>query len=384
MCVEVAFLEAQVVVRDSENIGGPVLIFTHDEWNAFLTGVRSGELDPLASREDQLRSEQAAPSSSASGELVEVTRVGGQVAIRDPKDHQRSTLVFDLPDWRAFANDVRHGEFDLDGQMVNRIRRAFQNVVPTTSAGELIERAKVKEHKRVLVGSQSHTSDSEQERYERIAATATEAAQVVIDLAEGGFDPLDLAEGDSDPLDLVVENITTLIDDAVALSASTPPSRRPGPAPLATKRGATAFPSSRLSTTIRQIATLDDQIAIRRGSLAEAISDTQQACKVLAAVSGRPDPSLLWAITAALTRISTCCQTLGQLAHERTRAVSSLAGLPRVSDPTGDPHLVGPVGRATRDALASPPRSVSPPASASRDVDDERREGPRITGPTGF
>ena len=265
------------------------------------------------------------------------------------------------------------------------------------------------------MGSQSHTSNGERERYERIAATAMELARVVIDLAEGGFDPLELAEGDSDPLDLVVENITALIDDTVALSASTPPSRRHSPAPRSTKRGATAFPSSRLSTTIRQIAAINDQIVIRRGTLAEAISDAQQACKVLAAVSGRPDPSLLWAIAAALTRISTCCQTLGQLTHERTRAISGLAGLPGVTRPiddsrvvvkatddlrlarpatrhprlvvkaSDDPRLIGPVQRATRAAVASPTTSfVSPPAPASRNAEDERRRGPSIGGPTRF
>jgi len=225
------------------------------------------------------------------------------------------------------------------------------------------------------MGSQSHTSSGGRERYERIAATANEVAQVVIALAQGA----------PTPLDLVVQNITTLVDDAVALGTTTPPSPSPHPAPIPTKRRVTAIPSPPLSTTITtQIATLDAQIAIKRGGLANAISDAKQACKVLAAVGGHADFSLLQEITAALTRISTCCQTLGQLVHDRTVAVSNLAALPQVTHPIDETRVVGPVGRTTREALASPTSFVSPPAPASRDVDDELRWGPRITGPTGF
>jgi hypothetical protein len=254
--------------------------------------------------------------------------------------------------------------------------------------------------------SQSHTSGSERERYERIAAGAFEVAQVVIGFAVEG----------SDPLDFVVESITTLINDAVALSASTPPSPRLRSTPLATNRGTTAFPQPRLSTTIRQIATLDDQIAIEGGGLAEAISDAKQACKELAAVGGRPNPSLLCAITAALTRINARCHALGQLVDERNRAVSGLAGLPgitrpiddsrvvvkatddlRLLDPIDDSHLVvkatddrrlaGPVDGAARQALASSTSFVSPPLF--QDIDDlimaspgfEDVEGPIVASP---
>jgi Domain of unknown function (DUF397) len=44
-CVEVAFVEDQVAVRDSKQHGGPVLVFTAHEWEAFLSGVRDGEFD---------------------------------------------------------------------------------------------------------------------------------------------------------------------------------------------------------------------------------------------------------------------------------------------------------------------------------------------------
>jgi hypothetical protein len=100
---------------------------------------------------------------------------------------------------------------------------------------------------------------------------------------------------------------------------------------------------------------------------------------------------LLHAITATLRRISTSCQTLGQLVHERTVAVSSLDGLTRVSNPI---DTLGPVGRATWEALA-PTRIVPMPAPAPRQIDDDLhrgprhvddgwRRGPRITGPTAF
>jgi hypothetical protein len=45
-CVEVARnLPGVVAVRDSKDREGPALIFTPDEWRAFLDGVRSAEFD---------------------------------------------------------------------------------------------------------------------------------------------------------------------------------------------------------------------------------------------------------------------------------------------------------------------------------------------------
>jgi hypothetical protein len=44
--VEVAFPEEDgVLVRDSKDADGPVLLFTHDEWRAFVGGVKLGEFD---------------------------------------------------------------------------------------------------------------------------------------------------------------------------------------------------------------------------------------------------------------------------------------------------------------------------------------------------
>ena len=45
-CIEVAFVGDQVAIRDSKDRSGPVLQFTHREWEAFLAGVRHGEFDP--------------------------------------------------------------------------------------------------------------------------------------------------------------------------------------------------------------------------------------------------------------------------------------------------------------------------------------------------
>lgn len=44
-CVEVAFVDGAVAVRDSKDRQGPALIYTRDEWDAFLGGVKDGEFD---------------------------------------------------------------------------------------------------------------------------------------------------------------------------------------------------------------------------------------------------------------------------------------------------------------------------------------------------
>jgi len=44
-CVEVAFVDGAIAVRDSKNPTGPVLLYTRDEWDAFIGGVKDGEFD---------------------------------------------------------------------------------------------------------------------------------------------------------------------------------------------------------------------------------------------------------------------------------------------------------------------------------------------------
>jgi hypothetical protein len=44
-CVEVAFLNGNVAVRDAKDKASPILLFTASEWKAFVGGVRAGEFD---------------------------------------------------------------------------------------------------------------------------------------------------------------------------------------------------------------------------------------------------------------------------------------------------------------------------------------------------
>jgi hypothetical protein len=46
-CVEVAFIEGQVAVRDSKDKSGPILMFTAHEWTAFISGTIDGEFNLL-------------------------------------------------------------------------------------------------------------------------------------------------------------------------------------------------------------------------------------------------------------------------------------------------------------------------------------------------
>lgn len=57
-CVAVAALDnGQVAVRDEKVQDGPLLIFTANEWDAFVAGVKDGQFDRAslaAAREDDL------------------------------------------------------------------------------------------------------------------------------------------------------------------------------------------------------------------------------------------------------------------------------------------------------------------------------------------
>lgn len=44
-CVEIAFIGRQVAVRDSKAREGVALIFSFEEWEAFIRGARDGEFD---------------------------------------------------------------------------------------------------------------------------------------------------------------------------------------------------------------------------------------------------------------------------------------------------------------------------------------------------
>ncbi len=44
-CVEVAYHEGRIAVRDSKDRHSPTLWFTKSEWRAFMSGARAGEFD---------------------------------------------------------------------------------------------------------------------------------------------------------------------------------------------------------------------------------------------------------------------------------------------------------------------------------------------------
>ncbi|MCP3785772.1 MULTISPECIES: DUF397 domain-containing protein [Micromonospora] len=43
--VEVAFVDDLIGMRNSAEPDGPVLVFTQDEWDAFVAGAQDGEFD---------------------------------------------------------------------------------------------------------------------------------------------------------------------------------------------------------------------------------------------------------------------------------------------------------------------------------------------------
>jgi hypothetical protein len=44
-CVEIAFMDDVIAVRDSKDREGAVLCFTRSEWAAFVGGTKDGEFD---------------------------------------------------------------------------------------------------------------------------------------------------------------------------------------------------------------------------------------------------------------------------------------------------------------------------------------------------
>jgi hypothetical protein len=44
-CVEVAFLDGAIAVRDSKRPDGPALVVTPAEWGFFVAGTKDGEFD---------------------------------------------------------------------------------------------------------------------------------------------------------------------------------------------------------------------------------------------------------------------------------------------------------------------------------------------------
>lgn len=44
-CVEVAFVDDAILLRDSKDPHGHVLVFNQGEWDAFVGGAKDGEFD---------------------------------------------------------------------------------------------------------------------------------------------------------------------------------------------------------------------------------------------------------------------------------------------------------------------------------------------------
>lgn len=45
-CVEVAWTQNQVLVRDAKNPAGPSLAFDETVWQQFIRGIKSGDFEP--------------------------------------------------------------------------------------------------------------------------------------------------------------------------------------------------------------------------------------------------------------------------------------------------------------------------------------------------
>jgi hypothetical protein len=86
-CVEVAFVDGLVAIRDTKDRQGHALIFTPVEWHAFIDGVRDGQFDLERSTE------------RAAGGRSRARRVGGRRAepagpasARDALKHPASSV----------------------------------------------------------------------------------------------------------------------------------------------------------------------------------------------------------------------------------------------------------------------------------------------------
>jgi len=44
-CVEVAFVDTRIGVRDSKDPAGPILQFTSDDWESFVDGTKRGRFE---------------------------------------------------------------------------------------------------------------------------------------------------------------------------------------------------------------------------------------------------------------------------------------------------------------------------------------------------
>jgi hypothetical protein len=204
------------------------------------------------------------------------------------------------------------------------------------------------------MGSPSDHPDGERERYQRFAASAAELLQLVTAL-----------QGTTTPLDLLVENINALLTDAIELAPKTaqPTIRQP------TVTLTYELPRRPAHSPAAELTRINNEAARVNTTLAGAVSNAKNAFEALARAEGHPSPALLHTITAALAAIQTCRDSLMQLAHDHKIAVAS----PRLAL---DGFLARTMPAASSRSFVSP----SAPASSPR-VDNEPRQGPRVTDP---
>ena len=207
--------------------------------------------------------------------------------------------------------------------------------------------------------SSSDPSDGERERCERIVTTSTKLVTMLVG-------------GPPDELDLVMEMIDALLGDAQDLKTSTIRAREQinsQVSALRRQRFVQLFrqPSEathdRLGDSITTLESIDHQLLIQQATLGQAISDVSQRFKELAAVRGRPSPSLLENITRALRSIQNCSSQLERLGYDRTAAASPThSSSPRtvIASPAPPAFIVPNPGSPEVIASPVPPAAIVP------------------------
>jgi hypothetical protein len=118
-CVEVGYSGSQIsgeidyyLVRDSKQVDadgvhtGPVLRFTPEQWAAFLTELRVGNLDGAVSW--AWLSGEGADYLTGGVEI----RHGRDMTCMRAADDPETVLSYTAEEWAAFGAGVRNGEFD--------------------------------------------------------------------------------------------------------------------------------------------------------------------------------------------------------------------------------------------------------------------------------
>jgi hypothetical protein len=156
----------------------------------------------------------------------------------------------------------------------------------------------------------SSSDATERERHRRIAAALMEVAQALLTLH--GLVRLD----GQDMSGLVVQNITTLLDDAIDLERD------------ASQHARLVWAIGEATEEFRTLTpvAIDALAASKRSQLYDAISNAMEAFKRLArAAEGCPDSALLDAVTEALQAVQDCSDALTHPGQQHTAMLSDRA-----------------------------------------------------------